>query len=413
MARAGVTLTELSAQVRDDRVSPVILTERCLDRIGRFNPTLNAFITVTADPARARARAAAIEVAARRWRGPLHGIPVAVKDFYDTAGIRTTAGSERFERRVPARDAVLVSALGDAGAVLVGKTNMHQLGMGTTSLESHFGPVVNPWDPQRVAGGSSGGSAVAIATGMCYATVDTDAIGSGRLPAAICGVTCFKPTFGVLDPTGILAGEPADPAVLTLAHPSVMARTAADATLVFESLIGSAGAETLADISSADAARRRLGIVTNFTADSLVKAAFAKIVESLESLEQTTLVEVEAPFAEASFDLKRVDEDRATINERQFKNVDLIVLPTLTALPPTVDEARAQGALAVSSQNTFFCNYFGLPAISVPTAHEDGLPLAVQFVGPQQRDRDVLALARAWQQATGAAFQAPPGFEGT
>jgi aspartyl-tRNA(Asn)/glutamyl-tRNA(Gln) amidotransferase subunit A len=294
--------------------------------------------------------------------------------------------------------------------VLIGKTNMHTLGMGTTSLDSHFGPVVNPWDSQRVAGGSSGGSAVAVATGMCFATVDTDAIGSGRLPAAICGVTCFKPTFGVLDPTGILAGEPADPAVLTLGHPSVMARTAADVALVFESLIGSNGGGELADTSSAGPTSRRLGIVTNFTGDSVVKAAFASVVQSLGSLDQTTLTEVEAPFAAASFDLRHVEKDRATINEGLFKALDAIVLPTLTAPPPTVHDARAQGPLAVSSQNTFFCNYFGLPAVSVPMAHEDGLPLGVQFVGPQNGDFDVLALARAWQQATGAAFVTPPAF---
>ena len=130
---------------------------------------------------------------------------MAVKDFYDTAGIRTTAGFAQFAQRVPTKNATMVNRLRDAGAVLVGKTNMHRLGSGTTSLDSDFGPVVNPWNAQRVAGGSSGGSAVAVATGMCFATVDTDAVGSGRLPAAICGVTCFKPTFGVLDPSGISA----------------------------------------------------------------------------------------------------------------------------------------------------------------------------------------------------------------
>jgi aspartyl-tRNA(Asn)/glutamyl-tRNA(Gln) amidotransferase subunit A len=407
-AGAASTLTEIAANVRDGALSPVILTGRCLDRIDRLNPTLNAFITVTADAARARARTAAVEAAAGNWRGPLHGIPVAVKDFYDTAGVRTTAGFEQFERRVPARDAVLVSALRDAGAVLVGKTNMHKLGMGTTSLESHFGPVVNPWDPERVAGGSSGGSAVAVATGMCWATVDTDAVGSGRLPAAICGVACFKPTFGVLDPTGILAGEPADPAVITLGHPSVMARTAADVMLVFESLAGSAQSGTTADGSNTGDAQRRLGIVTNFTGDAVVKTAFEKFTETLESLEQTSVTRVEAPFAAASFDLRHVEQDRASISETLFRDLDAIVLPTLTALPPTVADARAQGALAVSSQNTFFCNYFGLPAVSVPIAHEGALPLAVQFVGRRNGDVSVLALARAWEQATGGTFVAPP-----
>jgi aspartyl-tRNA(Asn)/glutamyl-tRNA(Gln) amidotransferase subunit A len=193
-------ISELSARVREGQVSPVSLTERCLRRIRTLNPRLNAFITVTADLARDQARRTASEISSGRWRGPLHGVPVAVKDFYDTAGIRTTAGFEHFRGRVPTHDADLVYALREAGAVLVGKTNMHKLGMGTTSLDSHSGPVVNPWSSSHVAGGSSGGSAVAVSAGLCYATVDTDAIGSGRLPAAVCGVTCHKPTFGLLPP---------------------------------------------------------------------------------------------------------------------------------------------------------------------------------------------------------------------
>jgi Asp-tRNA(Asn)/Glu-tRNA(Gln) amidotransferase A subunit family amidase len=206
----------------------------------RSNPTLNAFITVTADLAHEQARNAEREIRAGHWRGPLHGVPVAVKDFYDTAGIRTTAAFERFEYRVPAQDAEIVARLRDAGAVLVGKTNMHKLAMGTTSLDSHFGPVINPWSASHVAGGSSGGSAAAAAAGLCFATIDTDAIGSGRLPAAICGVSCHKPTFGLLSTTGILAGEREDPAVLLLSHPCVTARSVEDVALVLGALTGRA-----------------------------------------------------------------------------------------------------------------------------------------------------------------------------
>jgi aspartyl-tRNA(Asn)/glutamyl-tRNA(Gln) amidotransferase subunit A len=205
------TITELAPRLRSGVLSPVTLTEHCLRRIRALNDQLHAFITVTTDLALEQAHQAATELASGRWRGPLHGVPVAVKDFYDTASIRTTAAFEHFAHRTPTCDAALVVALRDAGAVLVGKTNMHRLGMGTTSLDSHFGPVVNPWNMDRVAGGSSGGSAVAIAAGLCFATIDTDAIGSGRLPAALCGVVCLKPTYGVLDSTGILAGEPVAP----------------------------------------------------------------------------------------------------------------------------------------------------------------------------------------------------------
>jgi aspartyl-tRNA(Asn)/glutamyl-tRNA(Gln) amidotransferase subunit A len=234
---AFLSLAEIGARIRDRRISPVSLVEHCLSRIQRLNPMLNAFITVTADLAKEQAESAASEISTGRWRGPLHGVPVAVKDFYDTAGIRTTAGFERFRERVPQHDAVLVSALREAGAVLVGKTNMHKLGMGTTSLDSAFGPVVNPWSAKHVAGGSSGGSAVAVAAGLCYATVDTDAIGSGRIPAAICGVTCHKPTFGLLSPVGILAGEPVEPAIQKLSHPCVTARSTEDVWLAFQAIM--------------------------------------------------------------------------------------------------------------------------------------------------------------------------------
>jgi aspartyl-tRNA(Asn)/glutamyl-tRNA(Gln) amidotransferase subunit A len=225
------SIADISARIWDGRLSPVALVQQCLERIEQLNPALNAFITVTAELAREKAREAERDIRAGDWRGPLHGVPVAVKDFYDTAGIRTTAGFEHFANRVPAQDAEMVTRLRDAGAVLVGKTNMHKLGMGTTSLDSHFGPVVNPWNARYEAGGSSGGSAVAVAAGLCFATVDTDAVGSGRLPAAICGVTCHKPTFGLLSPAGILAGEKADPAILLLSHPCVTARSVEDIVL--------------------------------------------------------------------------------------------------------------------------------------------------------------------------------------
>ena len=148
----------------------------------------NLIRTVMAEAAERAER----EIAAGRWKGPLHGIPVAAKDFFDTAGVRTTAAFAAFRDRVPARDADVITRLKNAGAILVAKTNMHELGMGTTSVQSHFGPVRNPWNEAYVAGGSSGGSAAAVAAGLCFATVDTDAIGSCRLPAAICGVVLRK-----------------------------------------------------------------------------------------------------------------------------------------------------------------------------------------------------------------------------
>jgi aspartyl-tRNA(Asn)/glutamyl-tRNA(Gln) amidotransferase subunit A len=409
LIRVSGAIAELATEIRERRLSPVALAVECLARIEALNPRLNAFITVTTDLAREQARRAEHEIADGRWRGPLHGIPMAVKDFYDTAGIRTTAAFEHFRNRIPSRDADLVVALREAGAVLVGKTNMHRLGMGTTSLGSDFGPVVNPWNPARVAGGSSGGSCVAVATGMCFATIDTDAVGSGRLPAAICGVTCHKPTFGTLSARGSLAGEEADPAILKLSHPCITARSAEDVTLVFDvltsrSTTGDGGAAG----GSADSLRaRRIGVVTNFTASAEVRLAFERAVAALMTTDVETR-DVVAPFDKASFDVSRIDADRASINALLFADVDALVLPTLTTAAPAVDEARAEGDLAVAPDNTFFCNYFGLPAVNVPAGVDpNGVPLGIQFVGPRGADRQLLTLARSYQDTTGWRFVSP------
>ena len=147
---------------------------------------------MAADAALHAAKAAEKDIEQGHWKGPLHGIPIAIKDFYDTAGLKTTAAFERFRDRIPPKDAVGVEKLKKAGAIVIGKTNMHTLGMGTTGLESYFGPVRNPWNANYIPGGSSSGSAAAVASGLCYATLDTDAIGSCRLPAACCGVVGYK-----------------------------------------------------------------------------------------------------------------------------------------------------------------------------------------------------------------------------
>ena len=174
------SIDELSQRIREQSVSPVEVVEACLKRIERLNPALNAFITVLADDARDKAKAAEADIKAGKWRGPLHGLPVAVKDFYDTAGVTTTAGFEQFKDRVPTTDAEAVKRLRRAGAIVIGKTNMDALGMATTGLTSYFGPVRNPWNSAYVTGGSSAGSAAAVAAGLCFATIDTDAVGSVR-----------------------------------------------------------------------------------------------------------------------------------------------------------------------------------------------------------------------------------------
>src|SRR5262252_6005906 len=234
-----LNLRDLSGRISARDLSPVDVVDAALARIEALQFRLNAFITVLADDARAGAKEAEEEIRGGTWRGPLHGVPVGIKDFYDTANVRTTAAFERFKDRIPARDAVAVAALKAAGAIVIGKMNMHQLGMGTTGLEGYFGPVQNPWNSEYIPGGSSAGSAAAVAAGLCCATLDTDAIGSTRLPAACCGVVGFKGSFGLISTQGILAGTQ-DPGEMIrwLNHAGITTRSAADTALVLDALVG-------------------------------------------------------------------------------------------------------------------------------------------------------------------------------
>ena len=180
---ASLTLKEASEMVRRKAVSPVDLTQACLKRIETYGSALNAFITVTRDQAIETARAMEAEQLRGKWRGPLHGIPIALKDNIDTAGVRTTAASALFKDRVPSEDAEVVRRLKNAGAILLGKTNLHEFAYGGSSSVSYFGPVHNPWALDRISGGSSGGSAAATATGLCFGSLGTDTAGSVRIPA--------------------------------------------------------------------------------------------------------------------------------------------------------------------------------------------------------------------------------------
>src|SRR6266576_3858177 len=179
---AGLTVKKASDLLRRRSVSPVDLTQACLTRIDRLNPAINAFITITRDQALATARAMEAEQKSGKWRGPLHGIPIALKDNIDTAGTRTTAASGVFKDRVPTEDAEVVVRLKKAGAILLGKLNLHEFALGGTSAVTYFGPVHNPWALDRVTGGSSGGSAAAISADLCIGTLGTDTGGATRIP---------------------------------------------------------------------------------------------------------------------------------------------------------------------------------------------------------------------------------------
>jgi aspartyl-tRNA(Asn)/glutamyl-tRNA(Gln) amidotransferase subunit A len=227
-----LTLKQASELIRRKDVSPVELTEACLARIERHDRAINAFITVTREQALATAREIEGELRRGRPRGPLHGIPIALKDNIDTAGVLTTAASGVFKDRVPKEDAEVVLRLKRAGAILLGKLNLHEFALGGTSAVTYFGPVHNPWALDRVAGGSSGGSAAAIAADMCFGTLGTDTGGSIRIPASLCGIVGFKPTYGRVSNRGVI------PMAWTLDHVGPMCKTVEDAALMLTAIAG-------------------------------------------------------------------------------------------------------------------------------------------------------------------------------
>lgn len=384
--------------IRTQRVSPTDVVEACLLRIEQVNPKINAFITILADQALEQAAIAEAEISAGKWRGPLHGIPVGIKDFYDTAGIKTTAGFEQFKDRVPLTDAAGVAKLKGAGAIIIGKMNMHRLGMGTTGLDSYFGPVRNPWDVERIPGGSSAGSAAAVASGMCYATLDTDAIGSCRLPAACCGVVGFKGTYGLIDPKGILEGEE-DPGEMIrwFSHSGITTRAVEDTALVLDVLAEKSERTPIQYGDELAKLRQvRVGVANNFRADREVSGAFETAVEIIRDL-GCPMRTIAVPFRDPGSDLSNIEADREGISTQTFEAVDVLLLPTTTTTVPEVKDA-ADDPQALSAANTVFANYYGLPAISVPCGvDKNGLPLGLQFVGKRWDEGTILQLAYRYE----------------
>ena len=447
----ALSIGEAGDLVRRRVISPVELTRACLQRIERLNPALNAFITVTAEEALAQARAAEAEVRRGRWRGPLHGIPLGLKDNIDTAGVRTTLASAVFEDRVPSADAEVVRRLKAAGAVLLGKQNLHEVAFGTTAAVSHFGPVHNPWKHDRITGGSSGGSAAAVAAGLCFGAVATDAGGSIRVPSAYCGIVGLKPTYGLV---GMRGGGEAG--WWSMNHLGPMCRSVADVALLLSAIAGYDPRDSTsveAPIPSYTAALRakvsalRLGVPRAVFYDKLDPEIEAAINTALGLLRRLTggfrevslqpisdsiapnIVLAEnyafhAPYFAKTPQLyhaaikrnlqqgsevstaayiqsrRELDEARRAIGA-VFSNVDLLVTPTTAVPPPTIEEAVRLGIELEMNRNTGPFNVYGLPTISIPCGFtSSGLPIGMQISGPRFGEARVLALAHAYEQAT-------------
>jgi aspartyl-tRNA(Asn)/glutamyl-tRNA(Gln) amidotransferase subunit A len=439
------------------------LTAAYLDRIAALDPQINAYITVTAETALTEARRADAERAAGRSRGPLHGVPIGLKDNIDTAGVLTTAASAVYANRVPEQDAEVVRRLRDAGAVFLGKLNMHEFAYGGTSAITHDGPVHNPWSLDHNPGGSSGGSAAAVAARLCAGALGTDTAASIRLPAAFCGVAGFKATHGLASIRGIvplseqhdhvgpicrsvedcalmmdaIAGfDPLDPVSIRATQQSFAAAIGASVSGLrvgvprspfFEDLdpdiaVATEAALDVLDLLAADVREVELTYPDTFPvllAD--IYAYHAEIVAdpARRSLyNPVTLSRImagaEVPTTAYAEGRRRMAIARNTTVYALFADVDVLVTPTSMVFPDTIANVLPD-ALATPStdanliRNTLPYDVLGIPAISVPCGFSStGLPIGLQIAGPRLGEATVLALAHAYEQATDWHTRRPP-----
>jgi len=454
-------LNEASQLVRKKKVSPVELTDACLRRIERLNPKLNAFITVTANTALVEARQAEAEIQRGNWKGPLHGIPIALKDLVDTAGVRTTAGSGIFKDRIPTEDAEIVRRLKTAGAVFLGKLNLQEFAFGGSSAISYFGAVHNPWNLDHTPGGSSGGSAAAVAAGLCYAAIGTDTGGSVRQPAAYCGIVGLKPTYDLVSTDGVI------PLSSSLDHVGPLTRKVVDTALMLQAIVTHHPKDTThPDVAvpnyalsiAGKTSSLRIGIPRAYFYDELDPEIEARMESALSILKRITASQQDLPplatdatysswmvpysaiFSAEAYSyhkefmasnpdlyqpptLKRLragaDVSASTyIQAKQqleyvrrsiaqiFEKIDLLITPTVRIPPHKIADLQGDPDTIRPKElamlhNTRPINFTGLPTISVPCGFtRSGLPIGMQITGPAGSEAKVLRLAYAYEQAT-------------
>lgn len=452
----ALPLSEAADLIQRRQISPVELTRAYLDRIAQHDSALNCFITLTADLALAQAAQAESEIAAGTYRGPLHGIPLALKDLFETIGVRTTGGSVILKDHVPTEDSEVVRRLDAAGAVLLGKLNMHEWALGVTNINPHFGPCRNPWDSERIPGGSSGGSGAALAARLCAGAMGSDTRGSIRIPSALCGVVGLKPTYGRVSVRGVL------PLSWSLDHAGPMARRVTDVALLLQAIAGydAADAYSVAQMPDDYLTEIELGIrgwrvgvldddyFSHCDAD--VSKAFRVALQAMESL-GAALESVSLPWAEDAYQrsrlmlaadaiayhrallesqpgnfgtemIERLKHDGASeavdyaearhqqaLNRRaletMFGHFDLLIAPTVPMAAARIDdEAEILRSRRTLTRFTAPFNVAGVPAISVPCGFTagglPGLPIGLQIIGPHWAEARVLRAAYAYEQAT-------------
>ncbi|HVB78433.1 MAG TPA: amidase [Candidatus Binataceae bacterium] len=462
----ALTMREAARLVRERAVSPVELTRACIDRIRGHDAELRAFITVLEEPALEQARRAEEAVMRKDALGPLHGVPLALKDCFAVRGVRTTGGSRLLAENIADRDCTVVERLRNAGGVFLGTLNMHEFALGSTTANPHYGIARNPWKRDRIPGGSSGGSAIAIAASMCLGSMGTDAGGSVRLPAALCGIVGLKPTYGRISRHGTL------PLSLSLDHSGPMTRSVADAALMLQIVAGpdrrdaTCSGHPVSNYLEAIEGKiegLKVGLPTEYLADAMddeVRDAFLKALDVLQSLGAVTQ-EVSLPhsrlgppamvaimLSEASAlhgaDLQTRPEQYSDgmrtllyagslIPARRYvqagrartmiigdqlaalKSADVLVLPTVAIpAPPVGDTLAAVGNRRVNvdaalPRLTLPFNLSGLPAISIPCGFtSEGLPIGLQIVGRAFAEATVLNVAHAYEQSTRWHERRPP-----
>jgi len=462
---AFASVSELAARIRSRDLSPVAVVDALLARIERCG-VLNAFITVTADAARAQAASAEREIAAGRYRGPLHGIPVSLKDIIGTKGIRTTRGSRIFADHIPTEDATVTARLYHAGAVLLGKNALHEFAFGVTTNNPHYGPTRNPWRLDRIPGGSSGGSGAAVAAGLGPVSIGTDTGGSIRIPAALCGIVGLKPTYGRVSRHGVF------PLSWSLDHVGPLTRTVEDAALVLQAIAGpdprdpSTLGQTVPEFTSRLATPitgLRVGVLTDEyhreVADDVrapFRAALDVLAERGLDLEDVAFPRANEArtaaatvlFAEAASVHERWLRDRAAdygvdtlalLQQGQFitatqylraqrvrtlivnevgtllRRYAALVLPAIPVVAPAIGQptvtlgGRSGETRGAVTRLVRLINLVGLPAITVPCGFgADGLPVGLQVVGRAMDEPTVLAIAHAYERATPWHTRRPP-----
>jgi aspartyl-tRNA(Asn)/glutamyl-tRNA(Gln) amidotransferase subunit A len=453
----GLTIGRAAEALRTRQLSPLELTDAYLARIAELNPRVNAYITVTVERARADARRATEELVAGKARGPLHGIPVALKDLYETAGIRTTAGAKIHADHVPAEDCTVARRLRDAGTILLGKLNTHEYAYGVTTTNPHFGATRNPWNLEHIPAGSSGGSGAAIAAGLATATTGTDTGGSIRMPASVCGVVGLKPTYGRVSTAGVL------PLSYLFDHAGPITRTVEDAALMLNVMAGydpqdPSSVRTAVDDYTAGLAAGirglRIGVPRQYfftQLDDEVAAAVERALDDLRALGVEVrdvdiagvesgvgatfgLVLAEAQHIHADALRTRPDDFGADVRailasptpdpetlmtalrardmlsasmRSALEAVDLLVTPTTPIVAARIGEETVryggveESILFAMIRCTAPFNATGLPALSLPCGFtRAGLPIGLQIVGRPFDESTVLRAGHEYEQAT-------------